>query len=52
MCHHKRAVLLYTESINSESGFWGYRCNTLMEYFAGKCKKTNWALFGEHAKPE
>lgn len=40
-CSHHRAADYYTESIQSERGFWGWPCNSYYSYLLGMCPRTN-----------
>ncbi|XP_054010936.1 uncharacterized protein LOC128893753 [Hylaeus anthracinus] len=45
-CSHFRAPYYFAESINSERGFWGVKCDNYEDYRAGKCKSNPVALMG------
>ncbi|XP_066142114.1 pancreatic triacylglycerol lipase-like isoform X1 [Euwallacea fornicatus] len=36
-CNHHRAPLYYAESINSRVGFWGWKCESFVQYLLGGC---------------
>ncbi|XP_060527852.1 pancreatic triacylglycerol lipase [Cylas formicarius] len=36
-CNHHRAPLYFAEAINSEIGFWGWRCPNYFSYILGRC---------------
>lgn len=36
-CDHHRAVMYFAESINSDVGFWGWRCGGFGSYLLGLC---------------
>ncbi|XP_050310460.1 lipase member H-like [Anthonomus grandis grandis] len=36
-CNHHRAPLYYAESINSDAGFWGWKCPSYFDYLGGRC---------------
>ncbi|CAG9760473.1 unnamed protein product [Ceutorhynchus assimilis] len=36
-CNHHRAPLYYAESINSDTGFYGWRCTSYFDFLAGRC---------------
>ncbi|KZC04270.1 Lipase member H-A [Dufourea novaeangliae] len=36
-CDHHRSVMYFAESINSEVGFWGWRCGGFVSYLLGLC---------------
>lgn len=40
-CSHHRAADYYTESIKSERGFWGWPCNSYINYLLGLCPRSN-----------
>lgn len=49
-CNHARAPEYYAESINSEIGFYGYRCAHWYLYAVGLCtnnNKSEWTIMGE-----
>ncbi|CAB3364845.1 Hypothetical predicted protein [Cloeon dipterum] len=52
-CSHARAPIIYAESIDSESGFWGKECRSWIAYRAGLCdwSTDSIALMGEFAEP-
>ena len=37
-CNHDRAPKYYAESINSKTGFWGYRCARWYQSLFGACQ--------------
>uniref|UniRef100_A0A1B0CT57 Lipase domain-containing protein n=2 Tax=Lutzomyia longipalpis TaxID=7200 RepID=A0A1B0CT57_LUTLO len=50
-CNHDRAPIYFAESINSQRGFWGYKCFHWYAYVMGLCRKDDHytALMGMHA---
>lgn len=53
-CNHARAIKFFTESINGECPFVGYRCTSHEEFLQGKCFDCiaeNCAIMGYHATP-
>ncbi|XP_014475140.1 PREDICTED: pancreatic triacylglycerol lipase-like [Dinoponera quadriceps] len=45
-CSHSRSFRFMAESINSDTGFYGVRCNSYALYLAGLCKKNVLAIMG------
>lgn len=47
-CNHDRAPIYLAESINSDKGFWGFKCNEWKDWALGQCKSNpdNQALMG------
>ncbi|XP_070509152.1 inactive pancreatic lipase-related protein 1-like [Chironomus tepperi] len=51
-CNHDRAPIYYAESINSQEGFWGFKCSHWYLYVLGVCRKyedETLSLMGEYA---
>lgn len=40
LCSHMSAPNYFAESITSEVGFWGVRCENYFDYLIGKCGQT------------
>lgn len=40
-CSHHRAADYFTESIQSDRGFWGWPCNSYISYLLGQCPRSN-----------
>lgn len=40
-CSHHRAADYFTESIQSDRGFWGWPCNSYINYLLGMCPRSN-----------
>ncbi|KAJ6646516.1 Pancreatic triacylglycerol lipase [Pseudolycoriella hygida] len=40
-CNHVMASKFYAESINSEIGFYGYKCSYWLQWFIGLCQPSN-----------
>ncbi|GAB0097603.1 pancreatic lipase-related protein 2 [Sergentomyia squamirostris] len=53
-CNHARAPIYFAESINSETGFWGYKCPHWYAYAIGLCRRDNnqLAIMGMHTPQE
>lgn len=51
-CSHHRAPDYFTESINSERGFWGWSCASYINYLLGFCPRNgNIHQAGEDCRP-
>ncbi|XP_034475485.1 lipase member H-A-like isoform X2 [Drosophila innubila] len=51
-CSHNRAPEFYAESINSNLGFWGIRCDNWLPHVFGRCTaRQSQALMGYHVSP-
>lgn len=54
-CNHDRAPIYYAESINSDLGFWGFKCKSWKEWALGVCRESNsneTAIMGWNASNE
>lgn len=52
-CNHDRAPIYFAESINSEDGFWGFKCNEWKDWAMGICRNSETqALMGWKATNE
>lgn len=48
-CNHHRAPLYFAESINTETGFWGWPCPSYFVSIFGRCPPTEpQIIMGEH----
>ncbi|XP_055300075.1 endothelial lipase-like isoform X2 [Sitodiplosis mosellana] len=39
-CNHDRAPIYFAESINSEAGFWGFKCSQWTDWAMGLCRNS------------
>lgn len=39
-CNHDRAPIYFAESINSEAGFWGFKCKEWKDWAIGLCRNS------------
>lgn len=52
-CNHDRAPIYFAESINSETGFWGFKCTEWKDWALGLCRNSaDQALMGWKATNE
>ncbi|XP_039285547.1 uncharacterized protein LOC111057670 [Nilaparvata lugens] len=54
-CHHVRSVEIFAESINSDIGFYGFKCASFIDYMTDCCVNVQiepgegkWVLLGEY----
>nr|APA33933.1 seminal fluid protein [Nilaparvata lugens] len=54
-CHHVRSVEIFAESINSDIGFYGFKCGSFIDYMTDCCVNVQiepgegkWVLLGEY----
>lgn len=40
-CNHDRAPIYFAESINSEAGFWGFKCKEWKDWALGLCRNSD-----------
>lgn len=45
--NHVQATNYYAESINSDTGFWGFECNEWKDWAFGSCRESNSTVFAK-----